>query len=54
MMLRAIKSTLLIDTSNQKILDVYITATRKRDSQIILPKVEKVREKKHKIKDKRL
>lgn len=48
MKLKAVKSTLLVDTGNQKILGMHATTTRKHDSKIIGPLAKKTK-KRHKV-----
>ena len=40
MHIKSMKTTFLIDTKNQNILDVHCTTTRKHDSKIVLPLTE--------------
>lgn len=42
--IKSLKTTLLVDTETQKVLDVHSTTTRKHDSKIVLPLVNKTRE----------
>jgi IS5 family transposase len=45
MRIKSMKTTLLIDTDEQKVFGVHCTASRKHDTQILLPLVKKTRQK---------